>query len=109
GLPRAYPHPGRWGLPYRRMGGIVRIFVMWERASSAGGRLEPHDVVRSLQETSAPLFPEPLRATVHADDRAALVFLERPVEGWSAPFVQEDPGGRAFAVDYPVGVPRVLA
>src|SRR5689334_6107904 len=105
----AEPHRLGWGLPYRRMRGAVRIFAMWSRGSSAGGRLDPGAVARALQETFAPLFSEPLRVTVHASEAAALVFLERPVTGWSAPFVQRGAGGVAFAVDYPVGVPRVLA
>src|SRR3954452_14714516 len=105
----ADPLCGGGGLPHRRMRVQVRIFVMWARGSSAGGRLDPGDVARSLERTFAPLFAQPLRATVHADDDAALVFLERPVAGWRAPFVQEGAHGRAFAVDYPVGVPRVLA
>jgi hypothetical protein len=87
----------------------VRIFLMWARGSSAGGQLDPRQVARSLTETLAPLFCAPLRTTVHATDAAAIVFLERPVAGWRAPFVQRDSGGVAFAVDYPVGVPRVLA
>src|SRR4051794_15019159 len=87
----------------------VRIFLMWARGSSAGGQLDPRQVARSLRETLAPLFCEPLRTTVHATDAAAIVFLERPVAGWRTPFVQRDSGGVAFAVDYPVGVSRVLA
>src|SRR4051812_38758598 len=87
----------------------VRIFLMWARGSSAGGQLDPRQVARSLSEALAPLFSEPLRTTVHATEAAAIVFLERPVAGWRAPFVQRDSGGVAFAVDYPVGVPRVLA
>src|SRR3954454_3993747 len=106
---RAYPHWPGWGLPYRRMRGRVRIFVMWRRHSAARTALEPDAVARSLRETLAPLFAAPLRATVHADDVAGIVFLERPVEGWRAPFAQRDAHGRAFAVDYPIGVPRVLA
>src|SRR3954453_4980506 len=87
----------------------VRLFLMWARGSSAGGQLDPQEGARSLSETLAPLFCEPLRTTVHATDAAAIVFLERPVAGWRAPFVQRDSGSVAFAVDYPVGVPRVLA
>jgi hypothetical protein len=87
----------------------VRIFVMWARDSSAGAGLDPGAVARTLRAMLAPLFSEPLETTVHADDTAAMVFLERPVAGWRAPFRQEDAHGRAFAVDYPIGVPRVLA
>src|SRR3954468_745263 len=82
---------------------------MWRRSSPAGALLDPGAVARSLQQALAPLFSEPLHATTHADDDAAIVFLERPVAGWRAPFRQRDAGGRAFAVDYPIGVPRVMA
>ena len=82
---------------------------MWRRDSPAGARLDPGAVARSLQQTLAPLFSAPLHATTHADGAAAIVFLERPVAGWRAPFRQRDAGGRAFAVDYPIGVPRVMA
>ncbi len=82
---------------------------MWRRDSPAGARLDPGAVARSLQQALAPLFSAPLHATTHADGAAAIVFLERPVAGWRAPFRQRDAGGRAFAVDYPIGVPRVMA
>lgn len=87
----------------------MRIFLLWARGSAAGARLDPAVVARSLQEMFAPLFPAAPAATVHANTAAGMVFLHVPVEGWRAPFVQADEDGRAFAVDYPVGVPRVLA
>src|SRR3954453_6715941 len=82
---------------------------MWRRSSPAGALLDPGAVARSLQQALATLFSEPLHATRHADDDAAIVFLGGRVAGWCRPFRQRDAGGRAFAVDYPIGVPRVMA
>ena len=73
---------------------------MWARGSVAGARLAPGVVARSLREVVAPLFAAAPRATVEGNAAAARVFLDLPVEGWSAPFGQEDRHGRAFAVDY---------
>jgi hypothetical protein len=87
----------------------MRMFLMWSRGPAASARLDPAVVARSLQEHFAPLFPAPPAATIHANAAAAMVFMQIPVAGWRAPFVQEDESGHAFAVDYPVGVPRVLA
>ena len=87
----------------------MRLFLMWSRCSGAGARLDPGRVARSLQEVLAPLFAAAPRATVEANGAAAMVFLDLPVEGWSAPFAQADRHGRAFAVDYPVGIGRVFA
>src|SRR5919107_5039817 len=108
-LGRADTPRSGWGLPYRRIRDGVRIFLMWARDPRGGAGLDPGDVARTLRALLAPLFAAPLETTVHADHAAAMVFLERPGAGWAAPFRQEDAHGRAFAVDYPVGVPRVLA
>jgi len=87
----------------------VRIYLLWARDSRIGAGLDPEIVARSLQDVLAPLFTTPPPVAVEANAAAAMVFMQLPVRGWAAPFVQEDEHGRAYVTDHPVGLRRALA
>jgi len=87
----------------------MRIFLLWRRDTGPGAALDPDEVARALQDVVRPLFIEPPPVTVERNAAAAMVFAHLPVRGWAAPFAQEDEHSRAYATDYPIGVPRVLA
>ena len=87
----------------------MRIYLLWARDSRIGAGLDPEIVARSLQDVLAPLFTTPPPVAVEANAAAAMVFMQLPVRGWAAPFVQEDEHGRAYVTDHPVGLWRALA
>ena len=87
----------------------MRIFLLWRRDCGPGEALEPAAVAQRLEAVFDPLLVAPLGVAVEECRAAAMVFAQLPVAGWRTPFVQEDAGGRAYAVDYPIGVGRVLA
>jgi hypothetical protein len=87
----------------------MRIFLMWARDSRAGAELEPEEVARALQNVMDALFAAPPPVAVERNAAAAMVFVQIPARGWTAPFVQEDEHGRAYVTDHPVGLRRALA
>jgi hypothetical protein len=87
----------------------VRIFLLWRRDRGPGAALEPAGVARRLVDVLAPLLAAAPAIAVEERRGAAMVFAHLPVAGWRTPFVQDDETGRAYAIDYPIGVRRVLA
>ena len=87
----------------------MRTFLLWRRDDGPGAELDPESVADSLRDVLRPLFASPPPVRLEHNGAAAMVFVHLPVEGWNAPFVQDDRHGRAYAVDYPVAARRVLA
>ena len=82
---------------------------MWARGSRAGAELDPRAVGHALQEVMGPLFADTPPVEIEANAAAAMVYMQIPVRGWTAPHVQEDEHGRAYVTDHPVGLRRALA
>ena len=87
----------------------MRIVLLWRRDRGPAAGFEPRAVAERLQAVLGPLVAAPPEIALEEERAAAMVFAQLPVAGWRTPFAQEDGSGRAYAVDYPIGVGRLLA
>jgi hypothetical protein len=85
----------------------ANIFLMWHRTPD--DRLAPDEVAAKLERIFAPLFSRPLDVTIRQNGATAMVYLEHPMRGWSAPLFQEDNETWAVAPDYPVNAGAALS
>jgi len=86
----------------------MRIFLLW-RSPQGDAASSPGPVGAELQRLFAPLFPtRPPTLRLRSRGGVHLAWLELPVQGFRAPF-HEDEGPRfALAPDYPLNARRLL-
>lgn len=83
----------------------MRTFLLW-RARHAGPR--PEAVAAALAERFAPVLAEPPATHARSSHGVHLAWIELPVEGFRAPFLEEDGERWAFAAEYPLNARRLL-
>ena len=83
----------------------MRIFLLWDGEADTASA---DKVGADLARTFAPLLVEPPDVRVFSAGSAHFALLQLPVREWNVPFLQEDDGGWAAAIEYPINAASVL-
>jgi len=88
----------------------MRTVLVWKAKDSHAREvtLAPENVGQALQERFSPLFKKPPSTELLSAGDIRVAVLRLPVVGWSPPFLEEEGGEFAFAVDYPLNLGQVL-
>ncbi|HEX6884662.1 MAG TPA: hypothetical protein VF530_14905 [Planctomycetota bacterium] len=85
----------------------MKIFLLWRAKGPARGP-EPGPVVDELARLFDPILAPEAARTTRSEGPTHLAWLEHPVKGFRAPFLEEDGRRWAFAPDYPLNARRLL-
>ena len=85
----------------------MRIFLLWQR-KDGGDAPAIESVAASLQKLFGGLFASPPKLVTKSVGLARLVWLELPVDGFQAPFYEEQGDAFACASEYPLSARRLL-
>lgn len=86
----------------------MQILLAW-RSLKGGASIDSDTVSQRLQKHFGGLVSQPFAAHQREAADVSLVYLEQPVQGWSASYIQQDSASFCISLDYPINAADVLA